>query len=56
MVHAQAAVGHAVRDPAGVADNVFHLVLSVPALAIVILDMSRSLQAAKASKRRRAHP
>ena len=42
--------------PLGIADNVFHLVLSVPALAIVILDMSRSLQAAKASKRRRAHP
>ena len=39
-----------------IADNVFHLVLSVPALAIVVLDMSRSLQAAEPSRRRRAHP
>ncbi len=41
--------------PLGIADNVFHLVLSVPALAIVVLDVRGSLQSAKAS-RRRAHP
>ncbi len=39
--------------PLGIADNVFHLILSLPALAIVVLDIrSRSLQAAKASRRR----
>ena len=43
--------------PLGIADNVFHLLLSVPALAIVVLDVrSRSLQSAKASRRRRTHP
>ena len=41
--------------PLGIADNVFHLMLSVPALAIVFLDVSRPLRAAKAS-RRRARP
>ena len=37
--------------PLGVADNVFHLILSVPALALGILDMRRSFQAVKASRR-----
>lgn len=41
----------------GPADNVFHLILSLPALAIVILDMrSRARQGAKGSGRRRIHP
>ncbi len=41
--------------PLGVADNLFHLLLSVPALAIVVLDMrSRSHRAAKVPRRRRA--
>jgi uncharacterized protein DUF4383 len=30
--------------PLGVADNVFHLLLSVPALTITVLDMRRSIQ------------
>ncbi len=43
--------------PLGIADNLFHLILSLPALAIVVLDIcNRSLQAAKASRRRRTHP
>ena len=41
--------------PLGIADNVFHLLLSLPALAIVVLDVRRSLRSAKAS-RRRTHP
>jgi hypothetical protein len=30
--------------PLGIADNVFHLILSIPALAIIVLDMRGSLQ------------
>ena len=41
--------------PLGVPDNVFHLLLGVPALAIVVLDVRRALRAAKASGRR-THP
>ena len=42
--------------PLGIADNVFHLILSLPALAIVVLDTrSRFLQAAKTSRRGRTH-
>jgi hypothetical protein len=41
--------------PLGVPDNVFHLLLGVPALAIVVLDARRALRAAKASGRR-THP
>ncbi len=41
--------------PLGVPDNVFHLLLSVPALTIVVLDVRRALRAAKASGRR-IHP
>ncbi len=41
--------------PLGVPDNVFHLLLGVPVLAIVVLDVSRALRAAKASGRR-THP
>ena len=38
--------------PLGIADNLFHLILSLPGLAIVVLDMRRSLRAAKASRRK----
>ncbi len=39
--------------PLGPADNAFHLILSLPALAIVVLDIrSRSLQGAKGASRR----
>jgi hypothetical protein len=41
--------------PLGVPDYVFHLLLGVPALAIVVLDVRRALRAAKASGRR-THP
>jgi hypothetical protein len=41
--------------PLGVPDNVFHLLLGVPALAIVVLDVRRALRATKASGRR-THP
>ena len=41
--------------PLGVPDNVFHLLLSVPALAIVVLDVRRAFRAAKASGMR-THP
>ncbi len=41
--------------PLGVPDNVFHLLLSVPALAIVVLEERRAFRAGKAS-RRRTHP
>ena len=37
--------------PLGVADNVFHLFLSVPAVMIVVLAMRRSLQATTSSRR-----
>jgi hypothetical protein len=37
--------------PIGVADNVFHLLLSMPAVVIVVLDVRMSLRVAKASGR-----
>jgi hypothetical protein len=39
LVHARAATGHAVGDPARVPENLFHLLLAAPALAIVLLDL-----------------
>jgi hypothetical protein len=35
----------------GVADNMFHLLLSMPAVVIVVLDVRMSLRVAKASGR-----
>ncbi len=37
--------------PIGIADNVFHLLVSIPAVVIMILDVRTSLRAAKASGR-----
>ena len=41
--------------PLGVADNVFHLLLSVPAVAIIVLAIARSLQATGSSRRPHVH-
>ena len=37
--------------PIGVADNVFHLLLSVPAVVIVVMDVRTSLRATRVSER-----
>ena len=37
--------------PLGVADNVFHLLLSVPAVVIIVLAIRRSLKATSSSRR-----
>ena len=37
--------------PIGVADNVFHLLLSVPAVVIVVMDVRTSLKATRVSER-----
>ena len=44
-------LGTLLAIPIGVADNVFHLLLSMPAVVIMILDVRTSLRGAKASGR-----
>ena len=42
--------------PLGPADNVFHLVLSLPSVAIIAVDIRRVHQEAKTASRRRVQP